>query len=59
MKYAFTSLIVVARMFGMYHGKIEKLYNLSEAPPLNKVPSLNSSSNPMWDGNTLLMVNSI
>lgn len=59
MKYAFTSLIVVARMFGMYHGKIEKLYNLSEAPPLNKVPSLDSSTNPMWDGNTLLMVNSI
>jgi hypothetical protein len=59
MKYAFTSLIVVARMFGMYNGKIEKLYNLSEAPPLSNIPSFDSLTNPMWDGNTLLMVNSI
>lgn len=59
MKYAFTSLIVIARMFGMYSGNIEKLYNLSEAPPLNKIPSLDSPSNPMWDGNTLMMVNLI
>ena len=59
MKYAFTSLIVVARMYGMYHDKIEKLYNLSEAPPLTNIPSLDSMTNPMWDGNTLLMVNSI
>lgn len=58
MKEAFTTMIYVARLFGMYE-TIDGLYNLSNAPPLKVLPPLNSMTNPMWDANTLMMVDKI
>lgn len=58
MKEAFTTMIYVARLFGMYE-TIDGLYNLSNAPPLKVLPPLNSFTNPMWDANTLILVNQI
>lgn len=58
MKEAFTTMIYVARLFGMYE-TIDGLYNLSNAPPLKVLPPLNSITNPMWDANTLIMVDKI
>ena len=58
MKRAFTTMIYVARLFGMYE-TIDCLYNLSNAPPLKVLPQLSSITNPMWDANTLIMVNQI
>ena len=58
MKIAFTSMIYVARLFGMYES-IDCLYNLSNAPPLKILPPIHSFTNPMWDANTLILVNKI
>ena len=58
MKRAFTTMIYVARLFGMYES-IDSLYNLSNAPPLKVLPPLNSFTNPMWDANTLILVDKI
>jgi hypothetical protein len=58
MKEAFTTMIYVARLFGMYE-TIDGLYNLSNAPPLKVLPPLNSFTNPMWDANTLILVDQI
>lgn len=58
MKEAFTTMIYVARLFGMYE-TIDCLYNLSNAPPLKILPPLNSITNPMWDANTLIKVDQI
>ena len=58
MKIAFTSMIYVAKLFGMYE-TIDSLYNLSNAPPLKHILPLDSFTNPMWDANTLLLVDTL
>ena len=58
MKIAFTTMIYVARLFGMYES-IDVIYNLSNSPPLKMLPPFNSFTNPMWDANTLILVNKI
>lgn len=55
MKQSFTTMVYVARLFGMYD--TIRLHNLSNAPPLKALPPLNSFTNPMWDANTLILVN--
>ena len=55
MKIAYTTLVYVARLIGMYTGEITEMYNLSNAPPLSSLPPGNSCTNPMWDANTLIL----
>ena len=59
MKTAFSSMIYVARLFGLYMGPIMFLHDLSDVPPVSALPSINSYTNPMWDANTLILVEDI